>query len=77
MGEASLSLRDEELARIARDLAAKLFKEAETKRVFKEALNEWLDKKFEAFGKWSAVGISAAIFAAVIVVVMWSTGYHK
>lgn len=72
-----MSLRDDELARIARDLAAKLLQEAETKRVFKEALNEWLDKKFESFGKWSAIGIAASLFAAIIVAVMWSQGYHK
>lgn len=35
-----MTLRDEELARIASELSTKLFNESETKRIFKEALNE-------------------------------------
>lgn len=71
------SLQDEELARIARALSEKLFQESETKRVFKEALNEWLDKKFSTFGKWTLDGILALIFAALVVFIMWTQGYSK
>lgn len=69
-----MNAHDEELARA---LAAKLFDEAETKRVFKEALNEWLDKKWGEFGKWTATGLSLAMFAAFVVFVLWTQGYHK
>ena len=72
-----MNLHDKELERIARELATRLFKEAETKRVFKEALTEWLDKKYSEFGKSSFKGIVAATFAALIVFIMWSQGYHK
>ena len=72
-----MTREQEDLARIARDLAARLFQEAETKRVFKEALNEWLDHKYAAFGKWSAISVGASIFAALVVFIMWTQGYHK
>lgn len=39
---------------------------AEGKEVVKEALKEWLDDKFLAFGKWSAAAIAAAALAAVV-----------
>lgn len=77
MDEKKMSLHEEELERIARALATKILAEAETKRVFKEALNEWLDHKFADFGKWSAVGILSTLFVAFVVIVMWTQGYHK
>ena len=72
-----MGLQDEELERLAKALAAKVLNEAETKRIFKEALTEWLDHKFADFGKWSAIGITAAIFAALSIFIMWTQGYHK
>ena len=73
-----MNLHDEELARIARELASKLFKEAEAKRVFKEALNEWLDHKFMEFGKWTLRGRLIALFGALVTIVMFTQGYtHK
>ena len=72
-----MNLHDEELSRIARELAAKLFKEAEAKRVFKEALNEWLDHKFTEFGKWTLRGLLIALFGALVTIVMFTQGYHK
>lgn len=65
---------DEELAR---SLGAKLFEEAETKRVFKEALQEWMDKKFCEVGRWSIAGFMVMLFGALVVFVMWTQGYHK
>ena len=65
---------DEELARV---LAARIFDEAETKRVFKEALNEWLDHKWSQFGKWTMTGILVLLFGALVVFIMWSQGYSK
>ena len=69
--------RADDLKRIAAELAAKLLAEAETKRIFKEALNEWLDHKYSDFGRWSLTGIMAAAFAALIVFIFWTQGYHR
>jgi len=38
-----------------------LFKEA-----VRESVREWLDDQFKAFGRWTAVGIAAAVFAALV-----------
>ncbi len=65
---------DEEFART---LAERLFKEAETKRIFKEALTEWMDRKFIEFGSASLKALSVVLFAALVVFVMWTQGYHK
>ena len=67
----------EDLDRLARDLAKKIFDEAETKRIFKEALNEWLDKKFLEFNKQAWRSLLVAAFGAVVAIVMWSQGYLK
>lgn len=42
-----------------------------TKETVKEALKEWLDEKFLAFGKWTAAGIAASALAAVIFFIFW------
>lgn len=34
----------------------------EFKEAVKEAAKEWLNEQFAAFGKWTAVGIGAAVF---------------
>lgn len=72
-----MTMRDEELTVIARELASKLLQESETKRVFKEALNEWPDKKYLEFGKSFFRAALALVFGAFIVLVMWAQGYHK
>lgn len=36
------------------------------KEAFNEAVKEWLDDKFKAFGKWTLFGIAAATFAYVV-----------
>lgn len=72
-----MTLHDEELTRIAKALAANVFKEAEAKRIFKEALNEWLDHKFSEFGKWTMRGILVALFGALVAIVMFTQGYHR
>lgn len=70
-------LDDAEAKELARVLALRLFEEAETKRVFKEALNEWLDKRFEEFGKSSMKAVLAMLFTTLVAFVMWTQGYHK
>ena len=32
----------------------------------RQGIQEWLDKKFTQFGKWSAAGIAAMAFAALV-----------
>ena len=49
----------------------------ESKAAVKEALHEWLDEKFAAFGKWSFYGMAAAILAAGTYFVLLANGWHK
>lgn len=46
----------------------------EFKRLTKEAIHEWLDSQFAAFGRWTAMGILAATLAAVLTFILWSRG---
>lgn len=54
-----------------------LIKDAEAKRIMKEAIDEWLDKKFSEFGKWSAYGLLAAIVAVALYMTLVMNGWHK
>ena len=45
------------------------------KLAMKQAIQEWLDKKFAQFGKWSAAGIGAA--ALSVLAYFLSQGMHK
>lgn len=36
------------------------------KAVVKEAIQEWLDKQFSSFGKWTLVGVASALFSAAV-----------
>jgi hypothetical protein len=44
---------------------------------FKEAIDEWLDKKFAQFGKWSITGILAAVCVWVFYGWLNFQGWHK
>ena len=72
-----MTLHDDELKRIAQELAVKLVDEANTKRVFKEAIEEWMDLKFLEFNKSLWKGALILLFAGLVVFVMWTQGYHK
>jgi len=43
------------------------------KEAIKEALEEWLDKQFTAFGKWSLKGLVA--FALAALVYLWAMSH--
>lgn len=43
----------------------------EEKQVVKDALKEWLDEKFLAFGKWSMAAIAASGLAAFVYFIFW------
>lgn len=42
-----------------------------TKDVVKEALKEWLDEKFLAFGKWTFISLMAAGLCGVVYFIFW------
>lgn len=47
------------------------------KRVFKDALKEWLDEKFSQFGKWSMGAFAAMALAALAYFILWANGWSK
>lgn len=47
------------------------------KEVVKEALEEWLDKKFAQFGKWTLGGLCALAFAGCVYLALAGQGWHK
>ncbi len=47
------------------------------KKVYQEALQEWLDKKFAEFGKWTLRSFLAALFSALIYFILYMNGWHK
>jgi hypothetical protein len=49
----------------------------ERKALIKEALTEWLEKQWAAFGKWTAKGIGAAAFSAGAYWWLTTHGWHK
>ena len=49
----------------------------ESKEVIKEALHEWLDEKYAAFGRWSFHGFIALMIAAGCYFVLAANGWHK
>lgn len=72
-----MKIDDAEARELAKQLAVKMFEEAETKRVFKEALNEWLEKKYAEFAHDSMKVIMVSLFGAAVTFVLWTQGYHK
>lgn len=47
------------------------------KQAVKEALREWLNDQFAAFGRWSFYGILAAAFAGLVYLALSGAGWHK
>lgn len=47
----------------------------EVKIALKEALKEWMDDKFTAFGKWSFRGIASAALFALIYFILTMNGW--
>lgn len=50
--------------------------EADTKEALKEALKEWMDEKFAAFGKWSLGAISVAALGLLAYLLLTINGWH-
>lgn len=49
--------------------------EEKKKQIIKEALKEWLDEKFLAFGRWSAISFAALALYAVIYFILKTNGW--
>jgi hypothetical protein len=47
------------------------------KEVVKEAIEEWLDKQFAKFGKWSLAAIVSSAFAYLLYGWLNFQGWHK
>lgn len=47
------------------------------KEALKEALTEWLDKQFSAFGKWALRSILAVAFTTLMYLYLMTQGWHK
>lgn len=47
----------------------------EIKEAMKEALKEWLDTQFAAFGRWSAYTLSAAALVALVYFILTINGW--
>lgn len=51
------------------------------KLAVKEALQEWLDKKWDEtcrnFGKWSIMTLGLLAFGAFVYFILWANGWHK
>lgn len=49
----------------------------EWKALVKEALQEWLDRQFATFGKWTMAGLLSAALAGLLYLYLISNGWHK
>lgn len=69
MAERNRDRRSTDVEQIAHDEAMKA--------AMKAAIDEWLEKKFAQFGKWSAYGLVATCLAALLMWVLAVNGWHK
>lgn len=49
----------------------------EQKEVIKQALKEWLNEQFAAFGRWSLFGILSMAFSVLVYFWLAEHGWHK
>lgn len=47
------------------------------KAALKEAIDEWLDKKFAQLGRWSVGALMAAAFAGAVYLALKGQGWSK
>lgn len=62
---------------MSRDDLKQALRDAEAKRIIKEAIREWLDEQFAKFGRWSFYGLLAAATAVVLYMTLITNGWHK
>lgn len=49
----------------------------EWKALVKEALQEWLDRQFALFGKWSMAGLFSIALAGLLFLYLTNNGFQK
>lgn len=47
------------------------------KAALKEALKEWMDEQFAAFGRWAFYGLMALAFTGVVYLALIGQGWKK
>lgn len=47
------------------------------KQALKEAIQEWMDAQFAAFGRWTFYGLLAVAFAGCVYLAMKGQGWSK
>lgn len=47
------------------------------KEAVKEGIQEWLDKQFATFGRWTFYGIMSSAFAGLVYLVLLKMGWAK
>lgn len=47
------------------------------KQAVKEAIREWLNDQFAAFGKWTFYGLMSAAFVGIVYLALTGAGWHK
>jgi hypothetical protein len=49
----------------------------EQREILKQALREWLNDQFAAFGRWTFYGLLSAAFAGIVYLALIGAGWHK
>lgn len=52
-------------------------RDADMKRLIKEAIREWLDEQFAKFGRWSLYTVLALATASILYLSLSANGWHK
>jgi len=62
---------------MSQDQLKQAMKDAEAKRIIKEAIREWLDEQFAKFGKWTFYGGLALATTVILYMTLVVNGWHK
>lgn len=62
---------------MSQDKLNQALRDAEAKRVIKEAIREWLDEQFAKFGRWSLYGLLAAATTVILYMTLIANGWHR
>lgn len=52
-------------------------RDEEQKEILKQALKEWMDERFAAFGRWTFYGFLVAAWGALAYLILYSEGWKK
>lgn len=48
-----------------------------TKELFKQAIKEWLDEKYQDVGRWTVNGIWALALVGIVYFILWTHGWKQ